>query len=127
MGDELAYAQGELAKYRETLSAHQTAQRTLAFQLVTVIIRKNQLSRRLTPLEKHQNDIAIMNEQLKKVIIHVSNVFTASTVFLDTLKNLVNFNSLIKPLNAINKRLKHTGIRTNVGASECFLSSFIEN
>jgi uncharacterized protein (DUF849 family) len=127
MGDELAHAQDVLAKYRETLSIRQAAQRNLNFQLTAVIVRKNELSTRLTPLQKHQDDIAVMNEQLKKIITHVNNIFTASTVFLDTLKNLVKFNSLIKPLNAINRRLKHTGIRTNVSASECFFSSFIEN
>ena len=127
MADELTYAQNLLATYRETLSIRQAAQTNMNFQLTTVVIRKNQLSTRLTPLQKHQEDIAVMNEQLKKIITHVNSIFSASTVFLDTLKNLVNFNSLIKPLNAINRRLKLTGIRASVTASKYFFSSFIEN
>jgi len=53
------------------------------------------------------NSTTIINRQLKLVTNHLTNVWDSSTVLYTTIRNLINFELLIIPLNAIYTELEH--------------------
>ena len=118
----LEHAHSELRKFRETLAIRQTELARSIMTMNSYASYKNLISQQLATLQERQSNTAAIIDQLRHTITHVSNFLSASTVLVETLKNLVSFDLLIGPLEAIGERIKRTGIPTNITASKCLFS-----
>lgn len=121
-GGVLEHAHSELRKFRETLAIRQMELARAIGIMNSYESHKNLILQQLATLRERQSNTAVIIDQLRHTITHVSNFLSASTVLLETLKSLVRFDLLIGPLEAIGERIKHTGIPTNITASKCLFS-----
>jgi len=108
-------AQQEAARYRNELAARQQEKSILEGQLNGLITTLGTSKQALTELQRERDITITLNEQLKRAVYQLQSSLTASSVLQDVMKNLIDFNWLIAPLNAIQETMMNNHVMASFG------------
>ncbi|CAF0808752.1 unnamed protein product [Didymodactylos carnosus] len=103
---DLARARQQVTDYQNTVNGYQQQKDSANAQLADARNRLQISKNTLTTLQQQRDLASSINFELKKIIVHISVLSSTSTVLKDAIGNIVDFNLLIKPLNAIYDELK---------------------
>ena len=94
-------AQQRLSQYQQNLAHHQAQLSAAQAQLQQAVAQLNQLKTQLDEQQAKYRVIATLVEQFIRVEVHLKNIFDSSVVLNDAIRQLINFELVITPLNAI--------------------------
>jgi len=98
---DLTGRQQRLAQFQAQLAQYQQQQAQLQQTRATFEATKNQLNTQLTQLNQARDNVNNVDTQLKAVIAHVGTLLGKSQVLADVVKNLIDMETVIKPLTTI--------------------------
>ncbi|CAF2512227.1 unnamed protein product [Rotaria sp. Silwood2] len=113
--EQLAIRRQELERQRSEYNSFQDQKSLAAAQLHT-------LSTNLAQLQTRQAALANMIKDIRKVVMHLASFVKKSSVLYDELKDLVSFEALVKPLNAILTDLIDNGVTAHTIAGTTQIS-----
>ncbi|CAF1016286.1 unnamed protein product [Didymodactylos carnosus] len=104
--NELSFFRNQLQTFKNDLNSFQSDLTTYNSQLYNLNYQLNQLKNSLIALPNEQHIILSINQKLQGVVSHIRALFGGSTPFLDAMTTVVDFESVVKPLNAIYDELQ---------------------
>ncbi|CAF1579556.1 unnamed protein product [Didymodactylos carnosus] len=111
---QVTSAQQQVDSYRQQLSSIQGQKTDLDTQLSQLQAQLQALQSTLLTLREESNTVATIDYELKRAIGHIKGIWDASAVLFTTIKNLINFDLLISPLNAIYDELTQSNLLMNM-------------
>jgi len=99
--NDLNGQQQRLANLRQNQT--QVTQQQIGLQQTKIVLqnRKNYLNEQLAKLNRARDNVNQVDTALKALITHVRTLFGKSQVLADVIKNLIDMETVIKPLTAI--------------------------
>lgn len=103
---ELTFFKNLVQTYQNDLSSIQTDLATSNAQLQNLNSELNQLKSSLTELPDEQHLIVLIDQKLNNAASFLRTLFYKSASFIDVIKTAIDFEYMIKPLNAVYDELK---------------------
>lgn len=94
-------ARQRLTQYQQELANQRTQHSAAQIRLNQANSQLNTLTTQLREQQANQIVVTTLNKQLKSVEVHLKNVLDSSTILEDAISQLINFELVIAPLNAI--------------------------
>ncbi|CAF4017296.1 unnamed protein product [Rotaria sp. Silwood1] len=107
-------AQQQVNAVRQQLSSFLDQKSSLDIHLSQLQTQLQELNSVSVVLEEVRNSITTINNDLKRIIGHITKILDASSVLYTTINNLINFESLFVPLNAIYNELAGGNLLINI-------------
>lgn len=114
--EQLAARRQELEKQRAEFNRFQDQKSRATADLKV-------LSESLARLQARQATVANITKQMRKVIMHLKSFMSKTSILYDELKDLISFELLIEPLNAILTELISNGVTSSTIAGATQISS----
>lgn len=103
---ELTFFRNLVETYKNDLTSIQSDLTTYSAQLNNLNYELNQLKSSLTQLPVEQHLIVSIDQKLTNTASYIRTLFYKSTSFIDIVKKVIDFEYMIKPLNAVYDELK---------------------
>ncbi|UJR06910.1 hypothetical protein I4U23_011199 [Adineta vaga] len=111
----LHQAHERLHQHQQNLANQQALYHRVQAQLNDANTKLATTTSKLNEQRTEQSLITSVEQQLKNVEIHLKNVFGSSTVLRNTIVQLVDFDTVIEPLNNIYHEMLNNSIMESVG------------
>ncbi|CAF3018571.1 unnamed protein product [Rotaria sp. Silwood2] len=116
--NELASFRNQVQIFRNDLNSIQSDLTTYNAQLSNLNYQLNHLSNSLIALPNEQHIILSINQKLSNVVGHIRTLFGGSTSFLDSMTTMIDFEPIVKPLNAIYDELQQNQFIASFNAAK---------